>query len=340
MRDRADGRSRTAMVLATATAIAGVVATCTACQSNTGSMHDTTRPTTSASTTIGQSPTISSSTTTPQTSPRSPTETPPVEPTAPPTTPPATTSTPNTPPAATTYFGPADPAWNPSEGSLTPALTTFVKTHRGTYSIVVIHPETGRILGAVNPDKEFFTASIYKLHVAYDGYRAIDAGRYRGTQPYLGGYTRAQCLDAMIRSSYSPCAERWWTELGRERLDELAESRGFTHTDLVGLRSTARDSAGLLRLVYLGTGLSSASQRAFLDSMRDQPAKYRAGLPSGMPGQTVYDKVGWNLDHEWHDVAIVDFGAGRRVIVAAFTTGAGYANVRALGRLVATRLTR
>lgn len=240
--------------------------------------------------------------------------------------------------APPSYFGPADPAWAPVEGSLTAALQDFAQSHRGTYSIVVMQPDSGRIIGAVNPDREFFTASIYKLHVAYDGYRAIDAGTYRGTDKYLGSFTRAQCLDAMIRSSYSPCAERWWTELGRERLDELAESRGFTHTDLVGLRSTARDSAGVLRLVYLGTGLSAAAQRAFLESMRDQPAKYRAGLPSGLPGHIVYDKVGWNLDKEWHDVAIVDFGAGRRVIVAAFTSGAGSGNLRALGRLIATRL--
>ncbi len=256
---------------------------------------------------------------------------------------PTTTTTTRTAPPTTTTAPPTKPTrptWLPADGSLTPVIAAFAKRHKGSYSVVVMEPTSGAVLADYRGATTYFTASIYKLYVAYAGYRALDAGRYSGNAPAVNSYTRAQCLDLMIRSSYSPCGVRWWIDLGRAKLDAEAKTWGLTDTDLVGLTTSAQDAARMLRLVSNGTGLSARAHTAYLDSMRTQPAKYRVGLPAGMPGLTVYNKVGWNVDLEWHDAAIVEVAPGRRVIVSIFTHKAGRANVVALARTIRAALPR
>lgn len=221
-------------------------------------------------------------------------------------------------------------AAQPQLPNLQPVIDEFVANHPGIYA-VKITDEKGSSLAVINGDKQFFTASIYKLYVAYVGYQKIDDGTYNLNDPYLSGYTRGKCLDAMIRDSYSPCAEKMWVELGKEKLTKQMEGYGLTNTSLTGLSTSANDAAIILKKISTGEGLSKESQAAYLNSMKTQDAKYRRGLPSGFKSAVVYNKVGWNLDQEWHDTAIVELVNGQKVIISVLTTGAGYQNTAALG---------
>ena len=189
---------------------------------------------------------------------------------------------------------------------------------------IVITSVDGKVLAQHNPEKSYFTASLYKLFVAYEGYRALDAGELTGSETFQAGRTVSECLDAMIRESDSPCGERMWTELGKSTIDENIKLYGITATDMVGLQTTAADTAAILARIARGEGLSESSHAAYLDSMKTQPALYRRGLPSGFSeALTVYNKVGWNEQLEWHDGAIVERKDGERFILTTLTRSIG-----------------
>ena len=192
----------------------------------------------------------------------------------------------------------------------------------------------------MDPDRQYFTASLYKLYVAYAGYQKIDDGTYDADESYLGSYTRAKCLDKMIRESYSPCGEKWWNELGKEAVTAKMRGYGLKNTSLTGLYTSAADSAAILRMLYKGTDLSKSLRAAYLDSMKDQPALYRRGLPSGFNKSTVYDKVGWNGQVEWHDAAIITLPGGRSYVISVLTQNVGSSQIAALGKAIEARLTR
>lgn len=229
--------------------------------------------------------------------------------------------------------------WQPAEGYYQGIVEKWAANHKGDYSIVITTP-SGRVLASYRGDTEYFTASLYKLFVIYEAYQRVDDGTYSLDEPYLNGWTRGKCVDEAIRSSYSPCAEKLWNELGKESLTTRMEDYGLTNTSLVGLSTSANDVAIILRNIEQGKDLSQASQAAYLDSMKTQEATYRRGLPAGFEasGATVYNKVGWNGYVEWHDGAIVDFGGGKKLIVTVLSENAGIANIVDLAKTIAANL--
>ncbi|MDO8265507.1 MAG: serine hydrolase [Candidatus Saccharibacteria bacterium] len=200
---------------------------------------------------------------------------------------------------------------------------------------VVVMDNQGDILAEVNPDQEYFTASLYKLFVAYEGYKQFDSGEVDTSEVFLNGQTRAECIDKMIRSSDSPCAEKLWLELGKEELTAIMKTYGIKNTTLVGLSTTATDTAIMLARIAWGEGLSETSRTAYLSSMKEQDGLYRRGLPSGFSANvTVYNKVGWNEQVEWHDASIIEFEDGRQLIVAVLTENVGTAQISKLGTMI------
>lgn len=187
---------------------------------------------------------------------------------------------------------------------------------------VVLMDEDKNVLASVNPDEVYFTASIYKLFVAYEGYRAIDSGEYKLDEVYLGSSIRAECLDLMIRESDSPCAEKLWNELGKEDLTETIESYGIEDTSLVGLSTTALDSALITARIMQGEGLSESSKSAFHESMKTQI--FRDTLNKGFSEKiVVYNKIGFNQQLEYHDVGFIELTDGRKLVVSVLTSGVG-----------------
>lgn len=211
------------------------------------------------------------------------------------------------------------------------AVNNWSNSTRGTYSVYVTDGD-GKIIAQVNGKQSYFTASIYKLYVAYIGYQKIDDGTYDADESYLYGWTRGECLKEMIRQSHSPCAEKMWNELGKENLTNKLEQYGLQDTDMTGLVTSSRDAAKILANINKGRYLSEKSQIALLNSMKKQI--YRDALPAGFDESTVYDKVGFNGTAEYHDVAIVKLADGRKIIVSVLTSGVGSKNIAELGNVL------
>ncbi len=214
---------------------------------------------------------------------------------------------------------------------LQPTIDKWAASQNGSASVVVYDIQNQHYIGKINTDAQFFTASIYKLFVAYEGYLAIQNGKYSADDPYLTGYTRGQCLDAMIRDSYSPCAEKMWNELGKEAITNKLKTYGIENTSMSGLYTTAQDVSLLLKRLYEKKELNQTNTDKFLDSMKNQDSKYRRGLPAGFADSTVYNKVGWNEDIEWHDASIVTLENGNSYIIVVLSKNVGSTNVAALG---------
>jgi hypothetical protein len=205
--------------------------------------------------------------------------------------------------------------------------------HRGTYSIVITD-ESGDQLAAVNADRQYFMASIYKLYVAYVGYQKVDSGQYKLDEPYWNGWTRGKCLDEMIRTSHSPCGEKMMAELGRPYLAEVLERYGITETAWGAFTTNAPDAAIVLGRLQRGQDLADASRGRMLDSLKGQV--YRDALAGGFAPLTVYDKVGFREQDEYHDVGIVELADGRHIIISVMTSGAGSRNIAGLAEAIRT----
>ena len=107
---------------------------------------------------------------------------------------------------------------------------------------------------------------------------------------------------------------------------------------MAGLYTSARDAAIILQRLFERRDLTEAHTQAFLDSLKNQPTKYRAGLPSGLIKSTVYNKVGWNGSVEWHDTAIVTLPNGHSYIITALTQNIGSSQIKSLGQAIESRL--
>lgn len=215
--------------------------------------------------------------------------------------------------------------------SLQSALNEWLSKQNGLAGIVVTD-RNGRVLASVNPDMNFFAASIYKLYVAYEGYLQVDRGDVVAAENYVQGNSRGECLDLMIRESDSPCAEAWWAELGREELTAKLQTYGLKNTDMSALRTTAADAAIMLSRIVSADELSEDSKTKLLTSMREQI--YDATFDKVFTEQTVYNKIGFRDYDEYHDVAIIELQDGRMLVVAALTDGVGTQNIRALGESI------
>lgn len=223
---------------------------------------------------------------------------------------------------------------------LQPTIDEWASRQSGTASVVIYDLANDKTAASLNPDRQYFAASIYKLYVAYEGYKKVADGTYEMDDPYLSGYSRGECLDAMIRESYSPCGEKMWNELGKENLTRRLRTYGLSKTSMTALNTSASDAAIILRRLAEKRDLTDQYTNLFMDSLKSQPAQYRRGLPSGFNQAAVYNKVGWNLTTEWHDTAIITLPNGRSYVVAVFTENVGYRQIAALGSALEPRLTQ
>jgi len=214
-------------------------------------------------------------------------------------------------------------------------LTEWSQSIDGAAGVVITDPHDGSVLATLDPDRQFFAASIYKLYVAYEGYRQIDKGVVDFNELYLNGFTRGECLDKMIRESDSPCAEKLWVELGKQETTNILRTYGINNTSMTGITTTAADAAIMLNRIANGEGLSEQSQALFLQSMKDQI--FRATLNKSFIEQeyVVYNKIGFNEQQEYHDVAIIELSdTDRQLIVSVMTDGVGTSNIVRLGEML------
>ncbi|MDQ3158656.1 MAG: class A beta-lactamase-related serine hydrolase [bacterium] len=207
------------------------------------------------------------------------------------------------------------------------AVEEWSKTVTGAYAITILD-RNGQVIVNSSGDKTFFAASLYKLFTAYAGYQRVDEGVFSLNDTVVGGKSRKQCLDEMIKNSDSPCAEALRAEIGSDLIDKEIRNLGITNTSVTDLTTTSHDNAKMLKLIWEGEGLSDASRRLFLDSLSKQI--YDDALRAGFESSKVYDKVGFRNYDEYHDVAIVELSNKEVIYVSVLTNKVGTTSIARL----------
>ena len=201
----------------------------------------------------------------------------------------------------------------------------------GTNVGVVVTDLSNSASAGTNTDAQFVSASIYKLFVAYDTYKKIDAGTVHYTDTltaYGTSRTVEQCLGDMLTVSDNTCGIALGKLCGWAQLDTTLAAEGYTRTVLNNYNAagviikdkltSAHDVAALLGKLYDGTLLSKNASTKFLQLLKGDDIDYM--LPSGLPaGTVVAHKVGF-LGQYQHDAGII-YGTKKNMLVVMLTKG-------------------
>ena len=201
----------------------------------------------------------------------------------------------------------------------------------GTNIGLVVTDLSNGASASANADTQFVSASIYKLFVAYDVYKKIDAGTVAYTDTlttYGTSRTVEQCLSDMLTVSDNTCGIALGKLCDWAQLDTMLAGEGYSHTVLNNYNAngtivkdkltSASDVARLLNKLYAGTLLSKASSAQFIALLKGDTIDYM--LPSGLPsGTVVAHKVGF-LDEYQHDAGII-YGTKKNMLVVMLTKG-------------------
>lgn len=220
--------------------------------------------------------------------------------------------------------------------SMQAELDAVLPTVSGEHAVLLEDPTTGDVLAAHREDASYFTASIYKLYVAYLGLVDIQNDATEPDELYNQGRTRQQCIIEMIRESDSPCAEQMWAEQGKAASTErLASSFGFEHTSMEALTTTVHDANIIMKRLQQQKDLNDDNTQLLREALGDQI--YREAIPSAVPETKVYNKVGF-YETGWLDVAIIELPSGREVVLSIFSDAASYPEVRAITEAIVAPL--
>lgn len=209
-----------------------------------------------------------------------------------------------------------------SEG-LMAIIRDWDNAYRGDFGVIVREIGGQNRYAESQPDKQFVTASTFKLFVYYAVAKKIEAGEVRYDQHTDMGWSVEACLEEMIVRSTNPCAVSLLNLVGWEWTQDMAVAAGFTSTYLNNRTSgekysTVRDESNYIVRLNAGTLMAEEPTARLLGYLKRQI--WRAGIPSGVPkGTVVADKVGFY--NGWvHDIAVV-YGPRSTYILAIMSKG-------------------
>ncbi len=199
---------------------------------------------------------------------------------------------------------------------LQPVLDTWAAGHPKQQWGVSVKSLSGKEFQAeLNSDKQFRSASLYKLFLVQPLFAKYSLAQQQTTSVKVGESTRslASCVDVMLRLSDNPCGEAVAGKLGWTKVSRELKAAGYTKTDLSkadAIVTSAGDTTRYLEQLN-GAMLDEASKAVVMNSLLKQ--KWNQGIPAGCPGCTVANKTG-SIPSITHDAAIVQYAGGTYVI--------------------------
>ncbi len=234
-------------------------------------------------------------------------------------------------------------------------LDEKIKRHLGEdisrYGIVVKRIPDGRGV-ALNPDRVFYAASLFKLWVMYEVFkqRELDLLTFEETVTLIPFHLEyklgdlawplwtevpvGNLVEAMITVSDNVAAIMLHDKVGGWNINQDLAAIGMENTALVrgDLPATAHDTALLLEMLATGRAVNQRASQDMVDLMTRQ--KVRNRLPALLPrGTKVAHKTG-NWPSATHDVGIVYAPSAPYVIVVMSDKAWEVQQIAELSRLV------
>ncbi len=213
----------------------------------------------------------------------------------------------------------------------------------GHFGVIVKRLSDGRG-AAINPDRVFYAASLFKLAVLEEVERSYGAGTLNyddkltlsdedvgedlGTLESVprdedGSLSVHAALTAMVTLSDNATAVALMHLVGSANIDATLRGLGIEtmSVNTTELPTTAGDMAVLMEAIYRGRGLTAEAQQDARTLLLGQ--RVRSGIPRGLPdGVAVGNKTG-TWETATHDVAFVEAPSGTYVI-AVLSDGQGW----------------
>jgi beta-lactamase class A len=224
-------------------------------------------------------------------------------------------------------------SYSPTDTGLSALLKHYAESHPGTYGISLIELSDKRRRAAFQDDKQFTTASTYKLFVAYSSLKRVEEGAWQWSDQIQGGRNLEKCFDDMIVRSDNACAEALLQKIGFKAATSEIQALGLTNTTFLK-GDTPLTTAGDLSLFNAMLQSNQLlSQQASRDRLINAMKRniYRQGIPAGT-GNQVADKVGF-LDGLFHDAAIV-YGPSGPYVLTIMSEGSNWATIADLTRQI------
>lgn len=273
--------------------------------------------------------------------------TPTTEPSPPPTPPVERLKPPDSVPPSEPY----EPLTATNDPRLEDLLQQALGEEAKSFGIVVKNLADGRTV-AINPDKTFYAASLFKLPILYEAFKQMGIGLLDPTldltiNPYYASFdlgtlellglgegdtiTVAKAIYYMITVSDNVSAVLLQDLVGPHHVDSDLTALGLRNTAIntPDLSTSARDMALLLEMIALGKAVSPEASQQMRDILLDQ--RVRHSLPALLPeGTPVAHKTG-NWVAASHDVGIVYSPAATYVI--AILSDKDWDNSEAIARI-------
>lgn len=221
--------------------------------------------------------------------------------------------------------------YSSSDAGLSALLENYAKDHSGTFGVSLAELSGSKRRASYNGDKQFVTASTYKLFVGYNVLKRVESGK-------LDWASHADCFNKMLSLSDNPCAESFLQSGGLGTVTNEMKSLGLNDSTFMksgGPYTTANDLAKFMGFLESGTSLTGESRSRMLSALRANV--HRRGIPVGAEGQ-VADKVGF-MNGLLHDAAIVYSPRGTYVL-AIMSDGSSWDTIADFTRQIDTQLSR
>lgn len=196
-------------------------------------------------------------------------------------------------------------------------INDWIQANGANFS-VVLRSVDGSIGTGYNGDRQFVSASLYKLFVGYSIGVRLENGSLQPGDPTSTGQSVNDCLEAMIVISSNACGHALGTMVGWGVANGELNVKGFSGTSFDPLVTRSSDVALLLQQLYTHNLVSAGFDETLLDKLGRQI--YRKGIPTGIPGVHIKNKVGY-VDGYVHDSAIVYNPRGHYVLVVMSAYG-------------------
>ncbi len=210
-------------------------------------------------------------------------------------------------------------------------VETWAKSKMGSYGIMITDAKSGVELASYRADEQYFTASIYKIYVAYGALLKVDTGEWSLSDISWGDWTLEKCINEMITNSHNGCAEAVLDKYGRAKLQKKLDEFGLKQTKVAAFMISSHDTAALLARLNNRQDLSDISTDILMNAMLHQ--KYDQALKKGMSGSQIADKVGF-LESTYHDAGIVTLPNGRVLIVSVLSNNSSARLIADLGSTI------
>lgn len=187
----------------------------------------------------------------------------------------------------------------------------------------------------VNENEVYASASLYKLFLIDALENKLPYDKWWWT--WVGGSSVGECVEKMIKSEDSPCAEELGKYIGWEKVDEINKQNGYSNTTMSsykGKLTTPADVSELFVRMKKGQVLSDKARRFVFDALYQQGQT--GGFAKGCKDCRAADKIG-ELNGITHDAGVVTHGPHSYALVV-MSKGGSLKQIAEITKLIDSQL--